>query len=140
MKILFASMLMLMLGSAVSGRQQKAVIVFPAEFNGIVNAYVNFRYRPLEVRTKTDSNALTVRYVMADKPTHLYFSRMLGNTNEVKFQSLLTLPNDSIVLSSTGTEISYAKGYSDFIDNLISIEEIYPQQKISILRNGNDIR
>lgn len=141
MNILSKILLVFLLGqtscSTALAQQTKATLVFPSGFRILLNSYIDFKYVPLEI--KKNDNSKIIKNIAIEKPLHLYNSLISKKPSDKGFQSLLLLPGDSIVFGEDGRYIKFAKGYDDYIDNLISIQSIYSQKNPTSPSGRNEL-
>lgn len=117
-------------------QQTKASLTFTDEFSSILNGYINYEFITPKIENKV--NLVTNKHFNIDKPTHFFYSTTGARVNQRNFQTLLLLPNDSILIAKNGITFAVNKGYPNYIDSLISMGFVYSTNNFEsyLAKNG----
>lgn len=136
LKHLFMCLAITLLSLDVLAQQTKATLTFTDKFSSILNGYINYEFITPNIENK--ANLVTSKHFNIDKPTHFFYSTTGAHVNQRNYQTLLLLPNDSIVIAKNGITVAADKGYPNYIDSLISIGFVHSTNSFEsyLAKNG----
>ena len=137
LKHLFMCLAITLLSLDLWAQQNKASLTFTAEFSAILNGYIN--YESITPSIKNEANLVINKHFNIDKPTHFFYSTNGVYVNQRNYQTLLLLPNDSIVIAKNGIRVAADKGYPNYIDNLISMGFVYSTNNFQSYLSQNGV-
>ncbi|RYF25851.1 MAG: TlpA family protein disulfide reductase [Flavobacteriales bacterium] len=134
---LFICLTITLLSLDVLAQQTKASLTFTDKFSSVLNGYIN--YESITPYIENKANLVTNRHFNIDKPTHFFYSTTGAHVNQRNYQTLLLLPSDSIVIAKNGIRVAVDKGYSNYIDSLISMGFVYSTKNFESYHAQNGV-